>query len=147
MQIAQLINSLPETQRTLAEVREAAADLDAAIDSFDAIAQSPQTPYPKHDIEQRANMGRNTMRRQMERAVQTQKEYEDRNREKLEKAREVREKELKRREDLARKAEEEANAEEAGLTVIVPFRFSPASFSLAWRSSRSLPDSPSLSSG
>lgn len=96
---------MSEMQRTLAEVQAAAAGLEEAISSLDAIAQHPQTPYPKHDVEQRANMARNTMRRQLERSIQSQKEYEEKNAEKLQAAKQAREAELKRREELREAAE------------------------------------------
>lgn len=111
IQLAQLLYGLPEPQRNLAEVQAAAEGLDAAIESFTAIAQSKNPPYPKHDIEQRANMGRNTMRRQLERAVQSQREYEEKNAAKLQEARGAREAEMRRREEerarAAKKAEEQ----------------------------------------
>lgn len=103
--LAQLIYTLPESQRTLSEVQAAAEGLDAAIESFTEIAQSKNPPYPKHDIEQRANMGRNTMRRQLERAIQNQREYEEKNAAKLQEAREAREAESKKREEQRRVAE------------------------------------------
>ena len=56
-------------------------------------------------------MGRNTMRRQLERAVQSQREYEDKNAAKMQQAREVREAELRKREDERKKVEEAAAAE------------------------------------
>src|SRR5450756_359188 len=96
---------MPEVQRTLAEVEAAAAGLEEAIESLDAIAQHPQTPYPKHDVEQRANMARNTMRRQLERSIQAQKEYEEKNAEKLKAAKDAREAELKKREEMKLAAE------------------------------------------
>lgn len=105
IQLAQLIYSLPETQRNLKEVQDAAEGLDNAIESFTAIAHAKNPPYPKHDIEQRANMGRNTMRRQLERAIQQQKEYEDANAAKLQEAREIREADMKKREEERMQAE------------------------------------------
>ncbi|KAF2810979.1 tetratricopeptide repeat protein 1 [Mytilinidion resinicola] len=110
-QIAQLVINLQESQRTLEEVEAASTGLDQAIESFSAIAQSPNPPFPKHDIEQRANMGRNTMRRQIERTLQQQREYEQKNADRLKQARGVREAEMKKREEEKRKAEE-AKAEE-----------------------------------
>jgi len=107
IQIAQLLYSLPETQRTLEEVEVAAKGLDAAIDSFSAIAKSPNPPFPRNDIEQRANMGRNTMRKQLERAMQGQREYEEKNAARLRQAKETREAEIKKREEEKRKMEEE----------------------------------------
>ncbi len=106
IQLAQLMYTLPEAQRTLAEVQAASEGLDEAIESFTAIAQSKNPPYPKHDIEQRANMGRNTMRRQLERAIQAQREYEEKNAAKLQEARDARDAELRKREEERRRAEE-----------------------------------------
>jgi len=106
--IAQLVHTLQESQRTLAEVEAAAAGLDEAIESFSAIARSPNPPFPKNDIEQRASMGRNTMRKQLERDVQAQRDYEEKNATKLQKARELREAEFRQREEEKKKAEEAA---------------------------------------
>jgi RNA polymerase-associated protein CTR9 len=108
IQLAQLLHTLPDNLRTLEEVEAAARGLDAAIESFGEIAKAKNPPYPRHDLEQRANMGRNTMRRQLERAVQQQKEYEETNAAKLARAKAVREAELKAREDAKQKAEQEA---------------------------------------
>lgn len=108
IQIAQLMNSLPESQRTVADVEAAGKGLEEAITSFSAIAKSPNPPFPANDIEQRASMGRNTMRKQMERAVEKQKTYEEANQSKLQQARELREAEIRKREEERRKAEEEA---------------------------------------
>lgn len=105
-QIALLVYSLPETQRTLQDVQEAAAGLDEAIESFDRIAKAKNPPYPRGALEQRANMGRNTIRKQLERALQNQKEYEEKNAAKLQQAREAREAEIRKREEEVRKAQE-----------------------------------------
>ncbi|KAI9723880.1 MAG: hypothetical protein M1828_003999 [Chrysothrix sp. TS-e1954] len=107
IQIAQLMISLPETQRSLAELDVAGAGLDEAIESFIQIAKSPNPPFPRHDIEQRANMGRNTMRKQLDRSMQSQREYEEKNAERLQRARELHEA------AMAKRAEEKRQAEEA----------------------------------
>ncbi|KAK1756213.1 tetratricopeptide repeat protein 1 [Echria macrotheca] len=106
IQIAMTVNSLSETLRTSAQLQEAADGLESAIAALDEIAAAPQPPYPKHDIEQRANMARNTQRRQLERAIASQKEYEEKNKEKLAAALELRNAELRRREEERKKAEE-----------------------------------------
>lgn len=111
IQLAQLMYTLSESQRTLLEVQSASEGLDDAIESFTEIAQASNPPYPKHDIEQRANMGRNTMRKQLERAIQSQREYEEKNAARLHEARELREAELKRKEESRLKAEELAAEE------------------------------------
>ncbi|KAH7117157.1 hypothetical protein B0J11DRAFT_469689 [Dendryphion nanum] len=104
-QIAQFVHSVPEAQRTLTEVEAAAAGLDEAIDSFNAIANLDNPPYPKNDIEQRARMGQNTMRNQLDRAAQSQRKYEEANASKLQQAREAREAEQRKREEEKRAAE------------------------------------------
>ncbi|KAL8786949.1 MAG: hypothetical protein Q9213_002491 [Squamulea squamosa] len=111
IQLAQLIHILPESQRTLDDVIKASEGLEEAIESFGEIAQSKNPPYPRHDIEQRANMGRNTMRRQLERAVQNQTEYEEKNAAKLQEARDLREAEIRRRAEEKRRMEEQKEVE------------------------------------
>lgn len=111
IQIAQLIYSLPEAARTLADVEAAYNGLDEAIESLGAIAKAPNPPFPKHDIEQRANMGRNTMRKQLERAMQSQREFESKNAARLEQARQTREAEIRKREEEKRAVEEKAEEE------------------------------------
>ncbi|OAQ70423.1 RNA polymerase-associated protein CTR9 [Pochonia chlamydosporia 170] len=98
IQLVTTIQNLPENRRSSEQLETAAAGLEAAIESLDTIATLPQTPYPKHDIEQRANMARNTLRKQLERAIAKQKEWEEKNKEKIQAAKEQREAELKRRE-------------------------------------------------
>ncbi|KAI8966890.1 TPR-like protein [Daldinia sp. FL1419] len=104
IQQVQHIMNVPETQRTLAELEEASEGLEAAIIALDEIATHPQPPYPKADLEQRANMARNTQRKQLGRQIESQKEYEEKNKEKLAAALEQRQAELRRREEERQKA-------------------------------------------
>ncbi|KAG9593181.1 TPR-like protein, partial [Aureobasidium melanogenum] len=106
IQIAQLIYTQPEAARTLVDLEAAASGLDEAIESLMAIARAPNPPFPKNDIEQRANMGRNTMRKQLDRALQSQRDFEQKNASRLEQARQQREAEIKKREDEKRALEE-----------------------------------------
>ncbi len=53
-------------------------------------------------------MGRNTMRRQLERAMQSQREYEEKNATRLQEARDAREVEIRKREEQRRAADEAA---------------------------------------
>ncbi|TIA37088.1 TPR-like protein [Aureobasidium pullulans] len=106
IQIAQLIYTLPEATRTLVDLEAAANGLDEAIESLMAIARSPNPPFPKNDIEQRASMGRNTMRKQLDRALQSQRDFEQKNASRLEQARQTREAEIKKRQDEKRALEE-----------------------------------------
>lgn len=104
IQLASTIYNLSDKQRSVQQLEEAAEGLEAAISALDEIAEDPHTPYPKHDVEQRANMARNTQRKQLERAIASQKEYEDKNKEKLQAALEQRQAELKKREEARQKA-------------------------------------------
>ncbi len=104
IQLATTIYGLGEGQRSLEQLQDAAAGLEKAIVALDEIATHEQTPYPKQDVEQRANMARNTQRKQLERAMASQKEYEEKNKEKLAAALELRQAELRRREEERQKA-------------------------------------------
>ncbi|KAL4817841.1 acyltransferase-domain-containing protein [Aspergillus spinulosporus] len=104
-QIASLTYSLPETQRTAQDVQDAADGLRTAVETFGRIAQAKNPPYPAESLEQRANMSK-TIIKQLERALQSQKEYEEKNAAKLQQAREAREAEIRRREEEVRKAQE-----------------------------------------
>ncbi|KAH6720479.1 putative RNA polymerase II transcription elongation factor [Leptodontidium sp. MPI-SDFR-AT-0119] len=99
IQLATSIYSLNETQRSLQQVQEAAKGLELAIAALDEIAAHPQCPYPKDDVDQRANMARNTLRKKLQRAIDGQKEYEEKNKERLRAAMESRQAELRRREE------------------------------------------------
>ncbi|KAK2785052.1 hypothetical protein FQN52_008774 [Onygenales sp. PD_12] len=106
-QIAQLVISLPETAITTQDIQAAIEGLDEAINAFSQIAKAKHPPYPREALEQRASMGKNTMRKKLERVMQAQKEYEEKNASKLAAAREAREKELRRREEEKQRKEEE----------------------------------------
>ncbi|KAK4184181.1 hypothetical protein QBC35DRAFT_66371 [Podospora australis] len=106
IQLATAVQKLREADRTSFQLEQAAEDLEAAIKALDEIAASPNPPYPKHDIEQRANMARNTQRNQLARALAGQVEYEAKNKEKREAA-------IAQRDANLRKKEEERKAAEA----------------------------------
>jgi RNA polymerase-associated protein CTR9 len=111
IQLAQMINTLPESAKSLTDVEAAAEGLDDAIEEFGLIAKEPNPPFPRGDIEQRASMGRNTMKKQIAAALERQKEYEEKNRERLEDARRKREEAAAARE-AQRLAEEQRHEEE-----------------------------------
>lgn len=108
IQLAQLLIGLPEAQRTLADVEAAAQGLDEAIETFTDIAKGPNPPFPRGDLDARANMGRNTMKRQVAAAVERQAEYERVNARRLEEAKRRREEEMRGREEERRRAAEAA---------------------------------------
>ncbi|KAK4570021.1 protein required for normal CLN1 and CLN2 G1 cyclin expression [Recurvomyces mirabilis] len=104
IQLAQLLIGLGETQKTSEEVEDAAQGLDEAIEAFGAIAKEPNAPFPRGDLEARANMGRNTMKRQVLSAVERQADFERKNKERLEEAKRRRDEEIKKREMEREKA-------------------------------------------
>ncbi|KAI0405729.1 hypothetical protein F4802DRAFT_561712 [Xylaria palmicola] len=115
IQLVQHIMNVPETQRSLVQLEEAMEGLEAAIVALDEIAQHPHPPYPKVDIEQRANMARNTQRKQLGRQIESQKEYEEKNKEKLAAILEERQAKAKRREEEREQALAQERARQANL--------------------------------
>jgi RNA polymerase-associated protein CTR9 len=113
MHIAQLICTVPPRERKLADVEAALAGVNAAVDAFFEVAKSTTPPYPRADIEQRANMARNTVAKQAERAANEQREYEQSNHERLEKARREMAALERERERAREEAERARLAEEA----------------------------------
>jgi len=106
-QIAQHVNQAKETDRTLEDVDTAIKGLEEAIDTFERVARHKQPPYPRSALEQRAAMGKNTMRKQLERQRTQQATYENENAAKLKEAKQKRQEELQRREEAARRRREE----------------------------------------
>uniref|UniRef100_A0A8H7NAE2 TPR-like protein n=1 Tax=Bionectria ochroleuca TaxID=29856 RepID=A0A8H7NAE2_BIOOC len=104
IQLVSAIYGLAENRKTSAQLEKATEGLEAAIETLDEIAAHPQPPYPKHDLEQRASMARNTLRKQMERSTLQQKEWEEKNREKIELAQKQRQVEMQKREEERQKA-------------------------------------------
>jgi RNA polymerase-associated protein CTR9 len=104
-QIASLAYGLQPTRKTLQDVQEAAEGLKEAIETFERLSKEKNPPYPSAALEQRANMGR-TISKQLDRAMQSQKEYEEKNAAKLQQAREAREEAKRIREEELRKAQE-----------------------------------------
>lgn len=86
------------------QVQDVTKGLELAIATLDEIAIHPQCPYPKDDINQRANMARNTLRKQLERAIASQKEYEEKNKEQLRATIERRQTEFRRQEEERQEA-------------------------------------------
>ena len=99
--LAQMIRAIPERGRTLDDVTQAADDVEEAITILEDMrgTSSLPAPFDKSYIEQLANMAKNTLRRQMEREVQKQRDYEEKNADRLLRAREAREAELQRQEE------------------------------------------------
>ncbi|TKA74485.1 hypothetical protein B0A55_06449 [Friedmanniomyces simplex] len=115
IQLATLLIQLPEAQKTLVDVEEAGVGLDEAIEAFGDIARGPQPPFPRGDLEARANMGKNTMKRQLAQAGEKQAEYERKNAFRLEDARRRREEEIRKREAERVRAAEAAQAREQAI--------------------------------
>ena len=98
--LADMLRALPETSRTSSEISAAAAGLESAIETLTSLVSDPNPPYPADEIQQRANMGQNTLRRQLERALQQQTEFEKTNSDRLDEAKRLREAEEQRRQKV-----------------------------------------------
>lgn len=105
-QIADFIRRLPMETRTSHDIEAVSVQLDAAIAAFNSIAKSEHPPFAPSELEQRALMGQNTLRKQLDRALDEQKEFESQNQHRLEAAKEKMLEELKEKEERARKARE-----------------------------------------
>lgn len=114
-QIAEIIRSTAENRRSLNELNAAVEDLKKAIEMMSEIANAKNPPYPKNDILQRITMGRNTLMKQLDRAIQSQKEYEESSYAKLEAAKRRREEEEKRKAEIAAQAREAYDKEQQRL--------------------------------
>ncbi|KAK4169468.1 hypothetical protein QBC43DRAFT_307799 [Cladorrhinum sp. PSN259] len=106
IQLASTIVGQRESERNSFQLEQAIEGLESAIKSLDEIAAAPNPPYPKHDIESRANMARNTQRNHLQKALAAQKEYEAKNKEKQAAAIAQRQADIRRKEELRRKEEE-----------------------------------------
>ena len=111
IQMAQVVATLPESQKMVVDVESAAEGLDQAIETFVKIAQAPNPPFPRGHLEQRANMGRNTIKKQVAAAIERQSEYQKRNATRYEEAMKRREEEIQRKMEEKRIADEKADEE------------------------------------
>ncbi|KAK9494510.1 hypothetical protein V1508DRAFT_412628 [Lipomyces doorenjongii] len=89
-QIAEVVRRIPINDRKVSDIESAAVGLEDAIVALNEIAAEKHPPYPPAEIQQRATMGQNTMRRQLERLLAQQKEYEEKSEAKLEAGRRAR---------------------------------------------------------
>ncbi|ODQ65156.1 TPR-like protein [Nadsonia fulvescens var. elongata DSM 6958] len=105
-QISDVVRRLPETRRTAEDIKFAADGLEQAIVLLNEIAKDKRPPYPANELEQRALMGQNTVRKQLERALEDQEEYESLAASKLDAARKIRDAE-KAKLEAERKFKEE----------------------------------------
>lgn len=132
-QTADILRNLPEIQRTVKDLQDAAAGLQEAIKAFGKLAESKYAPYDRDELRQRAQMGNNTTSRQLERAIQQQTEYERRNADKVEEARQRREADRVARE--AKLAEQKA-VEDARQEALREARQKMQDEALAWAEKR-----------
>ena len=113
IQLAQMVRTIAEKDRLMEDVAQSSQDVEEAITILEDMRNMANVPAPfdRSYIEQLANMSKNTLRKQMDREVQKQKEYEEKNAERFAKAREAREAEMQRRDEERRKAAEAAEEE------------------------------------
>ncbi|KAK9452877.1 hypothetical protein V1511DRAFT_490320 [Dipodascopsis uninucleata] len=113
-QVAEVLRRLPIQARTVGDIEEASKGLQEAIVILNELAGEKHPPYPASEIQQRATMGQNTTRRQLERLLTQQKEHEEKSEAKLEAGRRAREAAAA---DAAA-AVAEAEAQARGLTAV-----------------------------
>ena len=116
IQISGLVPGLPEQKRTVDDIETAIAGLDEAIAAFSEIAKAKHPPYPRQDLEQRASMGRTTIRRQLDRALQAQKDYETANAAKVAETKRIRGEAQRKREEEIQRIEAEKEIQKQKLT-------------------------------
>lgn len=90
-QLAEVIRHVNINDRKISDIEKAAEGLEKAIAILNDLAGEKNPPYPAAEIQQRATMGQNTTRRQVERLLKEQKEYEEKSEAKLDAARKARE--------------------------------------------------------
>ncbi|KAK7203647.1 hypothetical protein BZA70DRAFT_71265 [Myxozyma melibiosi] len=91
-QLAEVLRRVNINDRKVSAIETAIEGLERAITILTELAGEKNPPYPAAEIQQRATMGQNTTRRQLERLLNEQKEYEEKSEAKLEAARKAREK-------------------------------------------------------
>ncbi|KAK9479314.1 hypothetical protein V1514DRAFT_291716 [Lipomyces japonicus] len=89
-QITEVLRRMSLADRTMADIESAAAGLEDAITALTELKSEPHPPFPAAEIEQRATMGQNTTRKQLERLLAQQREFAERTESKLEAARKLR---------------------------------------------------------
>ncbi|ODV97302.1 hypothetical protein PACTADRAFT_49035 [Pachysolen tannophilus NRRL Y-2460] len=92
-QIAEFIKKLPPQKRNLSMIEESLVGLEEAIKSLLELAQLPDAPYSSEELKSRVSMGSGTIKNQLERLLQEQKEYEVNFSNKLKEAKKLQEEE------------------------------------------------------
>lgn len=110
-QIAELIKNLPLQSRNIEMIENSIVAINEAITNLKNIANSPNLPFSKEELESRASMGSNTIIKQLDRILEEQKDYESNISEKLLKAKKIQEEEMIKKLAL-QKAKEEKEREE-----------------------------------
>lgn len=126
-QIADIVRRLTPEKRTLADIEFALEGLNAAVESLRCLAKAERPPYAPAELERRAEMGETSLRGQLERAINAQKEFEAEARSKFEEAQRLRMEEQRRtealeRERAARQAELERKLAEERETLLAQTR-------------------------
>jgi RNA polymerase-associated protein CTR9 len=114
-QLAEYVRRAAPSERTQADIEVASKSLEHAIAAMKEIAKDKHPPYPPAELEQRALMGENTLRKQLERALVEQKEYDETAEAKMEQARRQREQARQVAEEEERRREEEHRVREEKL--------------------------------
>jgi RNA polymerase-associated protein CTR9 len=111
--IAQFVQKLDISKRTVDDIKKAIGGLNDAIDVFNILADDPSPPVQADMLRQRASMGSNTLKNQLERSLKEQEEYEIKFQSKIEEAKRIREVERAKAELEEKKRQEEQAKKEA----------------------------------
>lgn len=107
-QLADFVRKLSPSKRTMNDLENSIKGLEDAIVVLNSMADdtTKHPPYPAEDLKLRATMG-NTLLKQLEKALEDQKEYDKGFENKLKEAKKLKEEEEKKKLEARQKAEEE----------------------------------------
>ncbi|ODV58726.1 Ctr9p, partial [Ascoidea rubescens DSM 1968] len=89
-QIADFIRKLAPSRRTADELQSALSDLEEGISTLSQLAREPNPPFSPDNLNQRATMGKNTIKVQVQNELNKQLSYEKEFKEKFEEAKNYR---------------------------------------------------------
>lgn len=113
--VADVIRRLPSEQRTSSQISEAREGLNMAIETLKSLADEPKPPFPAEDLRTRASIAEESVMEHLDSAAYEQAEFERASEERLELARQAREKELASHEEKAKRSRELSEEKEKEL--------------------------------
>lgn len=115
--IAQFVLKLDVSKRAVDDITKAITGLEEAIDVLNELANDANPPVQPEMLKQRASMGTNTLKKQLERLLKEQEEYESKFKHKIEEALRIREVEKAKAALEEKKRLEEQEKKEAEMKI------------------------------